>query len=802
MKSKNKIEMLFIICVILLGISFTFNFFYDGFYFTEKESDINTEFEKDSLKTSYLYNFTDIEIDNTNPTMDWAYTASTYAWCSGGPGNTFLNPYLIENTFFAPGYGSNAIEIRNSDVHFRINDCGIKDVYGNFEAYAIEFDNVSNGRVVDCDLFYNKYGVYFLNSYDNWFSGNIIRSTREFNMYLENCNGTTIFNNTISNSDRNRGLIVDGNNNMISENHITNSDDDGISLSGENNQLIKNTITNNGQEGIVLNSCKNNTVSENIITRNNDGIRMGYTSNNHITENIVFNNTDSGIKLAGGATFNNISSNTVFDNTIGIDLTDWTGYEIVQYNKINLNNASNNHICGINIDNVEYNNITDNELFNCGVNVWGSTDSLITNFVSNTNLVNGKKLYYYNSTKNLSNSDFVNAGQVVLLRCNDSQASNLDLSFGTIGASLIECRNVILSDIVSNNNTGFGIYLNNCDLCEIVDSITNFNGDGGIFIQNSVNCTLQSNEANNNFFGSYYYGHDYGFGNGYGIYVHGSFNNTIQGNTASYNHEHGIRISSGRKHEISMNFADYNGDTGIYTTISDSNISSNAISGNHNNGLDVGSSQRNKIFHNIFQDHLDQGFTDSHNGILISGGSDNEVYDNTFLSYTRGVHLYMNSENNNVSDNDFSACITPIRISFQSNFNQISHNTIDSDFHGIDIYESSNNTIDSNHITSYTDGIQLGESDSNLIVNNSIDGSGHYGIDFRDSSYNTIRNNKVRNKGECFRESGDCVGNVFENNDCLETGDPVIGYGLFIIFSILGISLLLLLKERNKIKIQ
>ena len=62
---------------------------------------------------------------------------------------------------------------------------------------------------------------------------------------------------------------------------------------------------------------------------------------------------------------------------------------------------------------------------------------------------------------------------------------------------------------------------------------------------------------------------------------------------------------------------------------------------------------------------------------------------------------------------------------------------------------------------------------------------GHYirdnGIAFslEDSSYNTIINNTMINVMQCYRELGDCVANVFEDNYCEEAG-------LIPIFNIIG----------------
>ncbi|GAH05014.1 unnamed protein product [marine sediment metagenome] len=44
----------------------------------------------------------------------------------------------------------------------------------------------------------------------------------------------------------------------------------------------------------------------------------------------------------------------------------------------------------------------------------------------------------------------------------------------------------------------------------------------------------------------------------------------------------------------------------------------------------------------------------------------------------------------------------------------------------------------------------------------------------QDSSYNHIIYNKISSVFKCFQEIGDCIANIFVNNECTET--PVVNY--------------------------
>ena len=117
-------------------------------------------------------------------------------------------------------------------------------------------------------------------------------------------------------------------------NKIANTTWYGIYLYRSNNtSVFANTITNSEYEGygIHLSSSSNNSMSANTITNNDYGIYLINSSNsNSISANsIVYNNY--GIYLYGSATNNSVSANNVISNRIGIYCHD--------------NRPSNNIIC-------------------------------------------------------------------------------------------------------------------------------------------------------------------------------------------------------------------------------------------------------------------------------------------------------------------------------------------------------------------------------------------------------------------------------------------------------------------------
>jgi parallel beta-helix repeat protein len=187
------------------------------------------------------------------------------------------------------------------------------------------------------------------------------------------------------------------------------SNDAGIKLSHVNNsQLIDNNCSTEG-DGIGLRNCYNNTILGNVAIYNGDnGIIILGGDENFISGNIISHNGDNGISIFG--TNNTISNNTIFDNI---------------RNGIVLGGRKNM--------------VSENAMVKCGL-LLTSQEGLSSHNIDTTNLVNGKPLYYYVNKINLGSDNFTNAGQVILINCNESSISQIIIT----GMGLI-CGIVIIT---------------------------------------------------------------------------------------------------------------------------------------------------------------------------------------------------------------------------------------------------------------------------------------------------------------------------------------------------------------------
>jgi parallel beta-helix repeat protein len=105
------------------------------------------------------------------------------------------------------------------------------------------------------------------------------------------------------------------------------------------------------------------------------------------------------------------------------------------------------------------NNTLSGNLMNyCGIFLEGSLVEMASHSIDNTNLVNNKPVYYYTNQIGLGASSFTDAGQIILIDCNNSIISGLNLSNGTTGIHLGYSNNNTLSGNIINNNA-YGILL-------------------------------------------------------------------------------------------------------------------------------------------------------------------------------------------------------------------------------------------------------------------------------------------------------------------------------------------------------
>jgi len=268
--------------------------------------------------------------------------------------------------------------------------------------------------------------------------------------------------------------------------------DAGIKVISSNNTITGNNASNNYWYGIALLGSSNNTITGNNASSNNRvGIELLHSCANNITGNHIRGNDWSGIF------FERSSNNTVIDNKVSNN----SGFGILCLDGITLLDSSSN------------NTITGNVFVNDGLIVSSSYQNTVED-----NTVNGKPLVYLEDVSDYKVED---AGQIILINCNNITVENLDLSNISAGIELWATVNSKISNNnISNNWDGIILYKsysntitgnkvsNNSEGIRLHDSNNNYitgnnvnNNGGGIFLDDSNNNRISRNTVCNNVFG-------------------------------------------------------------------------------------------------------------------------------------------------------------------------------------------------------------------------------------------------------------------------------------------------------------
>ncbi|MCK4347036.1 MAG: right-handed parallel beta-helix repeat-containing protein, partial [Thermoplasmatales archaeon] len=209
------------------------------------------------------------------------------------------------------------------------------------------------------------------------------------------------------------------------------------------------------------------------------------------------------------------------------------------------------------------------------------------------NTVNGKPLAYL---ENVSDQIITEAGQVILVNCDNITAENLDLSNASVGIELFKTKNSNIKNIKASNN------------------------EYSIYLWDSSNNTIMNNNASNN--------RD-------GIYLRGSNDNTIMNNTANSNYYFSIILSESDDNTIINNNASNNRWEGIslFYRSSNNTITNNNIL-NNEHGIFLDRSNNNRIYLNNFINNTDNVYSYASTNIWSSTEKITYTYNgSTYTNY-------------------------------------------------------------------------------------------------------------------------------------------------------------------------
>jgi len=408
---------------------------------------------------------------------------------------------------------------------------------------------------------------------------------------------------------------------------------------------------------------------------------------------------------------------------------------------------------GIYLDNVDYCDISDNNVSNneYGIHLWCSGSNAITNNTANSNNNSGIALPSSNNNvlidNVVSNND---VGISVSISGNSNTLTSNNASNNLCGIQLSVSSNNVLTNNTANSNNYRSICLSHSS-DNILTNNTASNSDYGIWLGDSSNNVLTDNIANLN--------------NNTGIILLSSSSDNILTNNTASNNGGGIHLQYSSNNVLTNNTADSNNGSGIYLYYSSNDtLTDNTMTGNtHNFG--VFSISLLRYIQNIdtsnivdgkpiyyWVDQQDQTVPNDAGFVGIINCTNITVRNLTLTNNEQAV-LLAYSDNSKIENITTSNNYRGIHLSFSSSSN-VMNIAASNNYYGIYLYQSSNNTLE-NLIASNNDyGIRLCSSSNNNVKKNNANLNNVYGISLQYSNDNKIYlNNFIDNTQNAYDAS-------------------------------------------------
>src|SRR5256712_1745443 len=180
----------------------------------------------------------------------------------------------------------------------------------------IEIQSSSNLNIVNDSITDYDYGnsVYAHSATNVYFANNKVLSVGTGAQFLGGY--ARIANNTFNN-DGLEGLLVQGNNFIVTGNTAANNGD-GLEIYGNNNLVLDNTASLDTRGIVVIGS--NNTIAKNYVQLNTgNGMVVQQGASNNITSNYLSSNGGTGITLQS-ATNTTVSGNNLYEDGTGVSI--------------------------------------------------------------------------------------------------------------------------------------------------------------------------------------------------------------------------------------------------------------------------------------------------------------------------------------------------------------------------------------------------------------------------------------------------------------------------------------------------
>ncbi len=689
-----------------------------------RKNETKASTEKDLINNlpraaNFWSNFSYIHING-----NWSNGVTNH-WITGDGSQS--NPYTIENMTInaASSPDGNGIKIEDDGSYFKIRNCSV------FNAdQGIFLENTTYGYIDNCTLEDNIAGIYVYFSNNTLVGNNTLTRNENSGIILDTCKEAIVRDNSISNNNVGVDIMFGCLNSTIQNNTIYNNNEIGIrtwwltdnitianntlinnkdyamQIEGTNHNILHNEMINSGiiilgteddktlridstnkvnnkpfyfifngnnltnanysnAGQIILYNCNDSIIINQNMTNGSSGVRLYKCENITITNCNFSKMVSEGIRTEY-SNFCNISDNIIDNSSLN-------GVYLFYSNNNTISNCTINNCAqnAVYIDCSDNNTLKDNDMFLCGIILYTDSQEHLNNPIGISNEVNGRMIYYYQDSENLN---FANAGQVILVSCNDSIINNSNLSQCSIGISLWYCNNISISNNTLTGNSYIGAKLDNCDAINLTRNYFEANVYLSFLFLETSNSVFHNNNISNSRPGEVHHGNHNNisynkFQNIFGSYalyiesseynilsynefnqssyraidITGGFNNTVVKNSVLFSVSYAISLGSCDNSTIDSNVI-INASRGLSIAYSDNcTICSNEIT-NTTSGIYVYRSEDNTIFNNTFNNSSSYAiYIDS------SYSRDNKIYGNGF--FNKGINHAFDSGLNTIWHN-------------------------------------------------------------------------------------------------------------------------------------------------------
>ncbi|MHA1731682.1 MAG: right-handed parallel beta-helix repeat-containing protein [Promethearchaeota archaeon] len=404
---------------------------------------------------------------------------------SGYPGDglTWETAYRLEDFSIDVAGGSFGIFVNNTDSYLIIENCSVFNSGGRVEGQAgILLNNCTNVRVLNCTVQYVENGI------------------------LSNASTSINVSNTVA-TDNGAGVRSDStNSSTYSGNILLRNSDFGLALENCVDDVVEyNNASNNYFAGMHVESCANSSFSGNNCTNNTaTGFRQYYSTSIEHQGNTIEDN------WCGMDIYASLNTSLAFSSLENLQNNIQISFGV---NDSVFNNTITGGQAGVELQDCLTENLVNNTLARSPIKLIGNFNSTVSHDIKGNNL-NGKPVYYFTNSSDVSNENVTGFGEIILVNITDSFLHGLSFKNSST-FELHHSTNVTLWNSSFQGNSGH-IYVansNNCTLenLSLVDaslvavhlendvniSFTNVTLSGGFFGVWVENCSLTSFRGSN-----------------------------------------------------------------------------------------------------------------------------------------------------------------------------------------------------------------------------------------------------------------------------------------------------------------